>query len=989
MAIKANPAPSANAIPALNPPAPSPNHMDYCPAIHRFKPPTSTQRLLRLGTHNIHGCFYHEGSLDAKLHAHLLAWQRARLSVVCLQETHVHSKGSANAAQASLDRVAEHSNLPQWTAFWGYGIITDRGAPSAGVAILIRSDLLANNTIRITEPATAPYIPTLETHNKGRLLHTLIEWGGHKLRIASIYLHSGKPAQQQAFINTHLTHLRTLRGDHMWLGDFNFTMDPDLDRLSRIRLPSHPSDTINTSTSNMPTLAPSHPTPHTDRSLANLFNTVTNGEMIDTFRSLHPRRTAFTYYHSTAASRIDRIHTSSILGPYIHSCDIISTTTVSDHRPATLALLACVGDYAPRKERRRRSHLQYRKHPSLCDELTAWLMQQNTIAPSGDMALILWWPRFKANLSAKLLSLNRAASDLDHALSSSIQTAQSRLESALSSVDAGDAEALPIAVEARRHLTSLMASHQRNEDSHRRLEWIHQRERPCPLVTKLTRPPKDSRFIAALRRRDGELETDGKRMAECMIDFWADISKLPQPSTSTTPAQQRVLEAIRAYTSCHIPPSTTTGLGNPIISESEVGEALKASAAGRAPGPDGIPIALYKAYPDFFIPLLSRLYTAISRSHDTPHRFLEGLICSFHKKSDKSLPANYRPITLLGYDYRILAKILATRLLHCLSPVISPEQTAFLRDRRIGDNICLMQLLPHLLNRLNKNAATVFCDFAKAYDTIDRQFLFAIMREMGAGEAFISWAQILLSNTTARAEVNGYISKLRPFRAGTRQGCPLAPLLYLFIAQALTCWIRHCGLGINISIPSTPTPPPSSLPPIRFVAAQYADDTEAFIPSTQQADTAAFLEALATFATATNQHLNLNKTLLLHIGCPPSAPLPSSSNTLTITTRTTALGISIENPIASSPSPPLQIPPRRQTRAPPPPPTIDTLTAQANAACLAVYQATSRAEVHFTRGALRAINTADSQKHAADRHLHRRRYHIRESPHLSLPYPHH
>ena len=83
--------------------------------------------------------------------------------------------------------------------------------------------------------------------------------------------------------------------------------------------------------------------------------------------------------------------------------------------------------------------------------------------------------------------------------------------SALSRLDEDETEALPAAIDARRTLTTLLVSHHRDVDTHRRKEWIHLRERPSPLITKLTRPPKDSSFIAALRTLGGALETDDFR----------------------------------------------------------------------------------------------------------------------------------------------------------------------------------------------------------------------------------------------------------------------------------------------------------------------------------------------------------------------------------------------------------------------------------------------------------------------------------------------
>ena len=127
----------------------------------------------------------------------------------------------------------------------------------------------------------------------------------------------------------------------------------------------------------------------------------------------------------------------------------------------------------------------------------------------------------------------------------------------------------------------------------------------------------------------------------------------------------------------------------------------------------------------------------------------------------------------------------------------------------------LLQCLPHLLRRPGeaageaRSAVVAFCDFRKAYDTVDREFLFRTMHALGVGPGFIAMARLLLTNTKARALVNGHISTPAAFAAGVRQGCPLAPLLYLFIAQALLRLLKARGIGIAVA--GTTSPPPSTL----------------------------------------------------------------------------------------------------------------------------------------------------------------------------------
>ena len=90
-----------------------------------------------------------------------------------------------------------------------------------------------------------------------------------------------------------------------------------------------------------------------------------------------------------------------------------------------------------------------------------------------------------------------------------------------------------------------------------------------------------------------------------------------------------------------------------------------------------------------------------------------------------------------------------------------------------------------------------FCDFRTAYDTIDRDFLFDAMDALGVGEGFLSLARLQLTDTRSRAVVS--VSTPTSLAASVRQGCPLAPVLYLFIVQTPLRLLKARGVGIQVA----------------------------------------------------------------------------------------------------------------------------------------------------------------------------------------------
>jgi hypothetical protein len=188
----------------------------------------------------------------------------------------------------------------------------------------------------------------------------------------------------------------------------------------------------------------------------------------------------------------------------------------------------------------------------------------------------------------------------------------------------------------------------------------------------------------------------------------------------------------------------------------EVAKAMRSSRPGTAPGPDGLPLLVYKRCHALLVPLLTRVFSAIGRCGNLPTGFLDGVIVGIDKGGVATDPANYRPITLLNTDYRLLARVFADRLQPALQGAISPTQTAFMRGRRIGENILTIQLLLHALMPRSR-AAAALRDFVKAYDTVDREFLFKVMAAMGVGDGFMHWVRLLLGGTHACAVMNGYV----------------------------------------------------------------------------------------------------------------------------------------------------------------------------------------------------------------------------------------
>ena len=115
-------------------------------------------------------------------------------------------------------------------------------------------------------------------------------------------------------------------------------------------------------------------------------------------------------------------------------------------------------------------------------------------------------------------------------------------------------------------------------------------------------------------------------------------------------------------------PPTADRCGAPITAE-EVSHTSAYLPLGKSPGPDRIPNKFYRVFEKLTSPILTKVYNESREKGHFPKTLSEGIISVLYKKKDRTDPRNYRPITLLNNDYKILMRILATRMNEAVSTV--------------------------------------------------------------------------------------------------------------------------------------------------------------------------------------------------------------------------------------------------------------------------------------------------------------------------------
>uniref|UniRef100_A0A670XQU1 Reverse transcriptase domain-containing protein n=1 Tax=Pseudonaja textilis TaxID=8673 RepID=A0A670XQU1_PSETE len=213
------------------------------------------------------------------------------------------------------------------------------------------------------------------------------------------------------------------------------------------------------------------------------------------------------------------------------------------------------------------------------------------------------------------------------------------------------------------------------------------------------------------------------------------------------------------------------------ITMMELTEALKKQNNGKAPGPDGLPAEFYKTLQESLnLPLLEVMNEVMSKKM-IPKSWSEAYITLIPKEEADALQIkNYRPISLLNADYKIFASILAERLKKYLNNFIHSDQNGFLPKRQIKDNMRV--IIGH------------FGILREGIDNVNWRFMLLQLEQMGFGKKFIQAIEAIYHKQTAKVMIEGELTDSIDIRKGTRQGCPLSPLLFVLTLEVLNRNIR-------------------------------------------------------------------------------------------------------------------------------------------------------------------------------------------------------
>ena len=393
--------------------------------------------------------------------------------------------------------------------------------------------------------------------------------------------------------------------------------------------------------------------------------------------------------------------------------------------------------------------------------------------------IILWYDHFKARIRDRLRILAIRANAASNAKEKEILREIEYVEGLLYSSNCNEKTTLLKSLNEKYiELREIRTTALRTKMKSIKDFYLEANEGDSKSVNTLCSLLKKEKSINSLKLENGEQTNDIDKILDAFTEHYDKLGQHPSARLDYDKIIIEQNEIVRKFSeenSQSINDIIETQKEIEEITETEIEKAIEKLNPNSAPGNDGLTSNLYKQNREFFIPLLCTLFNKSQEVLQLPKSFENAIMKMIPKKEKSEKVTDYRPISLINTDQKILSHVLAERLKKPLENVIHHHQFAHLENRNIQNALFYLRL--NALKLSSKNAM-VAIDFSKAFDKIDRRFILELLRVIGISPSTLNLIRSIYAKTSSFIEISGFISKKIPINIGVRQGCPLSAVLF-------------------------------------------------------------------------------------------------------------------------------------------------------------------------------------------------------------------
>ncbi|KAL3686617.1 hypothetical protein R1sor_009191 [Riccia sorocarpa] len=358
-----------------------------------------------------------------------------------------------------------------------------------------------------------------------------------------------------------------------------------------------------------------------------------------------------------------------------------------------------------------------------------------------------------------------------------------------------------------------------------REKWLTIDETPTRYFCTKLRAKWANERLDALELEDGEITTDDEEMLGEIHTFYQELYTEVPESVEKAAAREAVVCLMTKRISTTVSRRLTE-----VPSWDEIEGVVFRMKTNKAPGHDGLTVEMVRECWDMVGEDCVNMVKAVWVKKKILRTDSQGVIKLLAKGGDRKRLANWRPISLMTLSYKIVTKIVANRIRQVIPELVDQQQSGFVKDRQISDNILCFKMAQEWASWMGQKGVFAKLDFVKAYDHIDHMFLWRCIEQLGFDRQFISLLQ----------------------------GVPLAPLLYAICTQPFMELLKKAEKegrlkGLRIA-------PGKSL-----LFQLFADDTGVFLEESEE-NFEELKKILDLYGRASGAKVNINACLLMPLG---------------------------------------------------------------------------------------------------------------------------
>ncbi|KAK3513057.1 hypothetical protein QTP70_000946 [Hemibagrus guttatus] len=263
-----------------------------------------------------------------------------------------------------------------------------------------------------------------------------------------------------------------------------------------------------------------------------------------------------------------------------------------------------------------------------------------------------------------------------------------------------------------------------------RFTSVTEMDAPSKFFFSLEQKNGQKRFIHAVRTESGDLLLEPTEIRKQTVCFYSKLY-----SSERSGAQIEEESFLKDL------PKLSEQAARELDGEltlTELHEALQGMENGWAPGIDGLPVEFYKAFWAVIGQDILEVLRDSMNVGQLPLSCSRAVLTLLPKKGDLTYLKNWRPVSLLCTDIKLLSKALASRLTKVMEQTTHQDQSYCVPDRSIFDNIYLIRDILDVSRLLGLQTGLIFLDQEKVFDRVEHEYLWKVLETFGLNHEFIN-----------------------------------------------------------------------------------------------------------------------------------------------------------------------------------------------------------------------------------------------------------